>query len=1040
MKLGYLGLLLVCFCSLAVAQSTNATISGGVTDTSGNFITEANVDIANDATGVVYSARTNNSGMYLVPVLPPGHYHVQVSKAGFKTVIKSDVVLSVQSALALNFTLPVGATSESVTIEAASAAMNTTDGSVSTVINRKFVENMPLNGRSFQDLISMTPGVTTQSPQSGSLTSTSGDFSVNGQRTESNYYMVDGVAGNISAGNGRGVPQAGATGNIPGGTALGTTQSLVSVDALEEFRVLSSTYSAEYGRSPGAQFILSTRSGTNILHGTVFDYLRNDVFDANDWFNNRNDKAQTALRQNDFGGTLGGPVLISRLYSGRDRTFFFVSYEGLRLTQPIPAVIQYVPDTCMRAKASPTLQAILNAYPVQNGVDYGTCTASVTSPSLAQFIEPYSLPAQIDSTSVRIDHRLRQNVTAFFRFEDTPSFTTARTLSSLTRSVNNTSTFTFGLTAQMSPSASNEFRIGYARANSEAKLNLDSFGGATPINLAAAVGIGAYPSTNALFQLYFPSIGTAVLNAETAGNLGRQWNLVDSYSHLVGTHSLKFGVDFRQIKSVLNYPSVSENAIFESSAAVLQGAANNLSISKVDPSTPIFHELSLYAQDEWKVSKDFHLSLGVRWELDPAPSEEHGNDPYTLSGSLSDPESVTLAPLGTPLWKTTYHNFAPRLGAAWTANRTPNFETVLRGGGGAFYDTANELATQGFQAVGYGVSKSYPNSPVPATTSQLSIAPSSAPPYTNSVVYAFPNHLQLPYTLQWNLAVQQALGKDQAFTIGYVGANGRRLAQYQEIYLAPKNPEFGYVVYLDNAFTSNYQALQAQFQRSISHGLQAFASYTWSHSLDFGSTNSALTTVRGNSDFDVRHNAQAGLSWDIAAAGHHDFVHFVTSGWGFDGRLFLRTGFPVPVNGNFVNNPATNTYYYTGVNLVQGQPVYLYGAEYPGGRIVNRAAFTSAPSGVTGDAPRNFVRGFGEQQVNLAARRSFDLRGRLALQFRAETFNLLNHPNFGYIDSALTDATFGQATMMLDHSLGTMAAQYQQGGPRSMQFALKVVF
>src|SRR5215469_9358371 len=200
MKYGYLVFFLFLLSTFAFAQSTNATISGGVTDSLGNFVVNADVQIANDATGVVYSATTNGSGMYLIPILPPGHYHVQVSKPGFRTIIKADVVLNVQSALALNFTLPVGATSVSVTVDASSPAVNTADASVSTVVDKKFVENIPLNGRSFQDLISMTPGIVTQSPQSQGTTQLpgyNGDFSVNGQRSESNYYTVDGVSGNV---------------------------------------------------------------------------------------------------------------------------------------------------------------------------------------------------------------------------------------------------------------------------------------------------------------------------------------------------------------------------------------------------------------------------------------------------------------------------------------------------------------------------------------------------------------------------------------------------------------------------------------------------------------------------------------------------------------------------------------------------------------------------------------------------------------------------------------------------------------------------
>jgi hypothetical protein len=301
----YLLLLILCATILASAQSTNATASGVVVDTSGKVITDADIEVLNEATGVHYSSKTNGSGIYTVSILPPGQYRVQVSKDGFKTIIKPGIVLNVQSAIALNFTLPIGATSESVTVEASGTTLNSTNASVGTVIDQKFVENIPLNGRSFQSLISMTPGVSTQSPQSGSVSGYNGDFTVNGQRTESNYYMVDGVSANSGAGTGTGGPQAASSGSIASSTALGTSQSLISVDALQEFRVQSSSYSAEFGRSPGGQFSLETRSGTNQLHGSAYDYLRNDAFDANDWFNNDYKTCASAKRFRRYLGWTG---------------------------------------------------------------------------------------------------------------------------------------------------------------------------------------------------------------------------------------------------------------------------------------------------------------------------------------------------------------------------------------------------------------------------------------------------------------------------------------------------------------------------------------------------------------------------------------------------------------------------------------------------------------------------------------------------------------------------------------------------------------
>lgn len=231
-----------------------------------------------------------------------------------------------------NFLLTLGSVSESITVAASGVNVNTTDASVSAVIDRKFVENIPLNGRSFQDLISMTPGVTTASPQVGSGAGSigaTGDFSVNGQRTESNSYSVDGVSANIGSGNGYGVAGAAIGGAVAASTALGTTQSLVSVDDLQEFRVFSSTYSAEFGRSPGGQFSFLTRSGTDHLHGVAFDYLRNDFFDANDWFNNHYGNPISALRQNDFGGTLGGPFALPGFSRGGEpKSFFFSPMRG----------------------------------------------------------------------------------------------------------------------------------------------------------------------------------------------------------------------------------------------------------------------------------------------------------------------------------------------------------------------------------------------------------------------------------------------------------------------------------------------------------------------------------------------------------------------------------------------------------------------------------------------------------------------------------------------------------------------------------------
>lgn len=1033
--------LLLGFClasSALFSQSTNATISGGVADRSGNLILGADVEIANDATGVVYSSKTNSAGMYLVPVLPPGHYHVQVAKPGFKTIIKADVVLNVQSAVALNFTLPVGATSESVTVDAATPGLNTTDASVSTVVDQKFVENIPLNGRSFQDLISLTPGVVTASPQNTlQSVGTDGDFAVNGQRTQSNYYTVDGVSANISSGNGAGVAGAATGGTLGGATALGTTQTMVPVDALQEFRVQSSTYSAEYGRSPGGQFSLVTRSGTNIFHGSIYDYIRNNFFDANDWFNDHYGEPEPALRQNDFGGTLGGAIRLPGLYNGRDRSFFFAAYEGLRLAQPTAATIQYVPDTYMRKQAVAAMQPILNAFPLPNGVDYGT----PSDPNLAQFIAPFSLPSSIDSTSVRLDHIVGPKLALFFRYGNTPSSTESRPYFALTTTTSNAQTFTLGASSQLSSRVTNEFRIGYARSDSRQIGVLDSFGGATPVNLAAAMGAGGYGQVLPVVIFYVAGIGNPVMEVSNTRNAGRQWNVVDNVSILAGRHTLKFGVDYRHIQSPVLPPDLEPYAYFTSPQQALSGSPAIPYVLRYLPATPLFNQTALFAEDVWRIGPRLSLSYGLRWELNPPPTEQHGHDAYTLEGNINDPASLTVAPRGTSLWKTAWYNLAPRLGVAWTAHGQPGFETILRAGGGVFFDSPNEVAALGYSGLGFRAFSIPAGALLPFTASQLDVQVIATAPYTSATVTAFPIHLQLPYTFEWNLSLQQALGASQSFTITYAGSNGRRLIGLQQKFLTALNPNFGYVQYFQSGVTSNYQALQLQFQRSVVKGIQALAAYTWSHALDYGSNATALPLERGDADFDVRSNFQGGLSWELpGVTAGPEILDAVLNDWALDARLNTRTAFPVTLGGNLVTNPATGSQYASGLDEVSGRPIYLHGSQHPGGKAINPAAFRLPPDGASGSAPRNFVRGFGATQLNLAVRRDIHVHDPVVLRFRAEAFNALNHPNFGYVDSVFTDATFGQTTKMLNSSLGTVASQYQQGGARSMQFALKLMF
>src|ERR1700690_2422254 len=372
----------------ACGQTETATIRGSVTDPTGAVVPGTTVRLIDIDRGPQTDGATGNGGLYTFASVRPGHYRIEAEKSGFKMVRLTGITVNVQDNLEENFKLSVGAVSESITVEANNAIVNATDAAVSTLIDNRFVENMPLNGRSFSSLIDLTPGVVLAPANYYEQ----GQFSVNGQRPDANYYMLDGVSANLgNVGSGGNLAQSGA-GQLPATTAFGGTNNLVSLDALEEFRIQTSTFAPEYGRTPGAQISVVTKSGTNAFHGTVFEYFRNDVLDANDWFANHLDLRKPELRQNDFGGVLGGPII-------KDKLFFFGSYEGLRVRQPLVANT-YVPSLATRQDAPAVVQPLLNAYPLPNGPSLSNGTAA--------FAASYSNPSTLNSSGIRIDYLLSQ--------------------------------------------------------------------------------------------------------------------------------------------------------------------------------------------------------------------------------------------------------------------------------------------------------------------------------------------------------------------------------------------------------------------------------------------------------------------------------------------------------------------------------------------------------------------------------------------------------------------------------------------------------
>lgn len=1068
---------LVALMGYAAFADELATISGRITDPHGLVVAGVKIDATNINTNLTYSGETNADGLYRIPNIPPGPYRVIVQKTGFAQILKPDVDLHVQDLITLNFTMQLGSVSERITVEGGAPLVNTESAAVSTVVDQTYVKNMPLNGRSFQDLILLTPGVVTQTPQN-ILTGLgqTGEFSVNGQRSESNYYTVDGVSANLGAATGSNMAAgAGASGSVAASTALGTTQALVSVDALQEFRVQSSTYSAEYGRNPGGQLALETKSGTNQWHGTAYDYLRNNYFDANDWFTNYFSTKGAALRQNDFGGTLGAPVRIPGLYNGKDKTFFFFSYEGLRLTAPQPSSANFVPDLCMRgtgpcptsgpgagrAPAAGPLLPVVNAFPVPTNTG-----KEINDPAngVSQFIGSWSNPGSLDSTSVRFDHAINDKLRLFFRFSDTASSSATRgTSAAFTSPTTNTissqsmRTYTAGASEIFTSRLSDEFRLNYSSNETTSRSVIDPLGGSTRLDMSQLPGLG--PSSA---PILFFTPGPYFFQIFQAANSGtqRQWNLVGTVNISVGRHQLKFGADYRRLApfEVPNSPQVSW---FYLDTASIQGNNGFAFGSNSAAGYPLYTNFSLFVQDAWKLSSRLNLSMGLRWEVNPAPGVTQGLNAYTVQGST--PDTWTLAPQGTALWKTTWYNFAPRLGVAYILHNTPGWETVVRGGSGVFFDTGQQLGSTGFNGPGFASISPFGPGMFPVVPIIPAIVNPPTPPFAGDV-FGFSPHLQLPYTLHWNASFEQALGKSEALSASYIASHSGRLLQ-ANLFKSAVNPILagGQFFIGQNRLTSDYDSLQIQFRRRLSQGLTALGSYTWSHCVDYGSQNYLLGYQRGNCDFDVRHNFSGAVSYDLPNVGRNGFVNALLRHWGLDDRFMARTAFPVTLTGNNLIQPDGRVYD-EGLSLVPGQPVYLYGANCatvlqglgdlrsgqgcPGGRAINPNAFMNISSGL-GTAPRNFARGFGAWQMNMAVRREFPICENLKVQFRAEAFNVFNHPNFGVVNPncigtpgvpGCTNPQFGQATATLANSLGVLNSLYQMGSPRSMQFALKLVF
>jgi hypothetical protein len=1061
-----------------LAQSATANLSGTVADEKDAVVAGATVTITNPATNFQKSAVTDSAGKFFFSQLPPATYILKTESQGFSTTEIKNLELNVGDQRTLNVVLKVGGVGGTVQVTDEPSLIDEST-SVGTTVNRQFVQNLPLNGRSFQSLFELTPGVVLTPSGDGGQ----GQFSVNGQRTNSNYITVDGVGANVSAAVGNNLGQN-ATGSVPGFAATGGTNNLVSVDALQEFKIQTSTYAPEFGRTPGAQVSIVTRGGTNRFTGSAFEYFRNEALDANDWFANSKGFNRAPLRQNNFGGVFGGRII-------KDKTFFFVSYEALRLQQPQQKTF-FVPDDTVRSTAAAGLRPIINSFPRVNGtLDFYTPppvngVAQAPRPTgYGRYNAVYSDKSELDALSGRIDHTFNDKVTMFGRYNEAPSSSVNRFANPTTPGTTtaNTRTITVGSSQIFSSNFVNDIRFNYTKFSSKLNLELDTLGGGVPFPLSSVTGVAT--AKRPIFGVFLFDFDPATFGqrhqdipgiflGELSNSKTQQYNLVNNISYQSGAHALKFGFDYRRLNpTFLQYDYFNTLTIFTAASLtsdlfgggpnpIIGGVVNQIQVrADSGERNPITNNYSFYWQDTWKATRYLTLTFGARWEINPAPKERDGKNPIVLT-NLNTPATIAVAPSGTPLYKTTYNNIAPRFGASWQATTKEGWETVVRGGAGVFYDlgggsAAGSVFSNTFPYISSKTLQSFaPGFAYPLSAADAAALPISSTLPATTAIYGFENGLKLPRTYQFNLAVEQSLGPNQTVSVSYVGARAEKLLRQD--FIGNPNSSFPQgVIVTRNSADSSYDSMQLQFTRRLTNGFQALASYTLAQSSDTASNDVQSTASlilvplendRGPSDFDIRHNLTGAITYKIPTPfKDNNVARAIFGGWSTDGIFRYRSAPPVNIvvrNLNFTSNGGISS---TRPNIVVGQPFYLEGSQFPGGKRINPAAFVSPGGGNRGNLGRNALRGFDAKQFDMTLRRDFKIRENMGIQLRGEVFNIFNTPNFGSFNNQVGGADFGLSTQMLGRSLSNANAggsglnsAFQIGGPRSIQLSARFYF
>jgi len=1026
-------------------------VRGTVSDQTGAGVPRATVKLRNTDTDETRTATTGEEGEYVITSIPAGNYQIEVEANGFAKRVQQ-LVLLVNEQRRHDVSLSVGSLHPYEIDAPFEALLKKENASLGTVIENRQVTGLPLDGRNFYELSLLVPGAVP--PAQGSAGSVRGDFafSVNGAREDANNFLLDGVY-NLD-------PKLNTFGVRP------------SIDAIREFEMLTSTYDASFGRNPGAQVNVVLNSGSNAFHGSAFEFHRNAATDARNFFAPASEPRPKYIR-NQFGGSLGGPIR-------HDQTFFFADYEGTRSREGITRITN-VPTAQERVGnfSQSVFGVPLNPFtgmPFDNGriPDFlinpiGRAIAALyplpnRNAPFQNFVSSPILRDDNDSFDARVDHHLNDRAQLTFRYSfgdrdlfepfTGPSFSLVPGFGDAVkrRSQNGMGALTWILT----PNLVNESRVAFSRV--AASVNQE----ASVLN--SAVGLPTISPRERDLGLSFITItGFSPLGDE--GNNPQKsvtnvYQFINNSSYVHGNHIVKFGADvrftqqnaFRDVESrgrlqFSPFGQVTFNALGD----LLLGLPLVTSVARVDnPQQIRTHSFNFFVNDSYRITPRLTLNGGLRYEYNSPPVDagDRANIYDVATRSL-----VRVGTNGVPRsgFEADKNNFAPRVGFAWSVGE----KTVLRGGYGIYYDQSPLAPAEAlyFNSPFFdnNVFFSLPGLPLTVNNPFPSFFPFALP----DSALAIQRDLRTGYMQHWNFNVERQLGDKNVVEIAYVGSKGTKLLTARDInqpqpsvlpqglpFVPRPNPQFDDIDLLESRANSNYHALQARFQRRLSRGLAALASYTWSKSIDdasnffssagdpnFPQNSYNVAAERGRSNFDVAHRLSASYSYALPFRRSGDGLEAkLVNGWETFGILTLQSGrpFTVALLSEIDNSGTGRSILGFGNN---DRPNLIGNPELSNpttDQWFNTAAFVFPAPGRFGNAGRNILDGPGFQSFNASLVKNTHFTETVNLQFRVEAFNLFNHPNFNLPDNFLGSPTFGRITSARD--------------PRHLQFGLKLLF